>query len=429
MPKGIGVLAAVLVVVVAAVGGWIWYDTMGGSSGRSSSSSVTAALEPQSPDAGTEAVPPVVTPAPGGIPGSGFGGAEPEDVYEDGELLVLDPPDGFNDAVRSLGFTVLEAVELTSLSTSVYRLQIPSGSTVAEARQQLSAQYPGLAIDANHQFELQAEGNFQNKVPRALIGWSPSAATCGEGVRIGMIDASVDTSHPALVGQDVEFRSFHSEERRPGPADHGTAVAAILVGQPDWGGLLPGATLKAANMFEKNETGRVVGNAMAMLKSINWLGGERVHVVNMSVAGSDNRAVRIVFDKARRKRMIVIAAAGNWGRADKPAYPAAYKDVVAVTAVTEDKSVYENANRGDYIDFAAPGVSVYTAVPSGGRLQSGTSFAAPYISVLMGLAIVGGEQRRPDNLRQVIQQGIVDLGNPGKDDTFGWGLIGTQPGC
>ena len=244
-----------------------------------------------------------------------------------------------------------------------------------------------------------------------------------------MIDASVDVNHEALKGQDVEFKSFHKKGRRPGPADHGTAVAGILVGKPGWGGLLPGASLKAANMFEKNKTGRVVGNALALLKAVNWLAGQRVHVINMSVAGADNEAIRVALKKAKGRRVVMIAAAGNWGREDRPAFPAAYKDVVAVTAVNKDRKIYGKANKGRYIDFAAPGVSVYTAVPSGGRLQSGTSFAVPYISAIMAMSISKGTRKDPNALRKVVQESIVDLGSPGKDKTFGWGLVSSHLGC
>ena len=93
-----------------------------------------------------------------------------------------------------------------------------------------------------------------------------------------MIDNGVEVNHPALKGQKVEFRSFHKKGRRPGPNDHGTAVAAIMVGKPEWGGLLPGAELKAANMFEMNEVGRVVGSSVALLRAVNWLATMKVKV-------------------------------------------------------------------------------------------------------------------------------------------------------
>lgn len=427
MPKGVGILVAVLVALIAGVGGWFWYES--GASPFSKKSTIVSGSSGSMAPAGA-------TPRGAGRPvAAAFPrGVEPKDDFEAGELLALDPPQTFAAGIRARGYAVAEIVSLNSLSLSLYRLRIPAGSSVDAARRELTGAYPGLTIDANHRYEVQqapAPGpeNFKDSLPRAAIGWGPAKPTCGQGVVLGMIDAGVDLKHPALIGQDIEFQSFHKEDRRPGPNEHGTAVAGILVGKSAWGGLLPAAALKAANMFEQDETGNIVGNAVGLLKAVNWMAEERVHVVNMSVAGSDNKAVRAALDKARRARLVIVAAAGNWGRDDLPAYPAAYDDVVAVTALTKEKSIYQQASRGTYVYFAAPGVSIYTAVPNGGKLQSGTSFAAPYISVLMGLAIQAGGKNDPDVLSSTLQKGIIDLGAPGKDSTFGWGLVSQQTGC
>ena len=423
MPKGVGIVIAVLVVIVGGVGLWIWLESGGGVS----TSSETARAGGGSPSQETASAPGAEgAPSAGG---SFESGADPDQAFEENEVLVIDPPESFPAGLAGTGYRVIEQVTLQALDVTVYRVSIPSGRTVQQAKSDLAATFPGVTVDANHHFESQAGKNFTQSTARALIGWKPAKAACGKGVRLGMIDASVDVNHEALKGQDVKFQSFHKKGRRPGPADHGTAVAAILVGKSEWGGLLPGASLKAANMFEKNKTGRVVGNALALLKSVNWLAGQKVHVINMSVAGADNKAIRVAMKKAMGRRMVMVAAAGNWGREDRPAFPAAYKDVVAVTAVSKDRKVYGKANKGKYIDFAAPGVSVYTAVPSGGRLQSGTSFAVPYISAIMAMSISKGTRKNPKALRKVVQQSIVDLGSPGKDKTFGWGLVSSELGC
>ena len=181
----------------------------------------------------------------------------PENLYEDGEVVVLDPPKAFRAQASQLGFSVVETVDLKELSLRLYRLRIPPGSTVPQARKLLRSRFPGLTMDANHLFETQkakssSRPHFKANV-RSLVGWNKYSAVCGKGIRLGMIDASVDVKHPALAGQKIEFRSFHKKDRKPGSADHGTAVATIFVGKPEWGGLLPGASLKAANMFEVND--------------------------------------------------------------------------------------------------------------------------------------------------------------------------------
>ena len=345
------------------------------------------------------------------------------------ELLIANVPGRFEDGVRSLGFTIIETVPLRQLGLTVYRLRTPSGTSVDDARRLLAARYPTATVDAHHLYRTQDADDYQDRLARPLAGWQPATPECGTGLRIGMIDSAVSVSHPALRGRRLQFRSFHKEGRRPGPSEHGTAIAAMLIGRPDWGGLLPGAELIAANMFEKNDAGRVIGSGMALLKSIDWLVEQRVQVVNLSIAGSDNRVVRLAFDRARRKGLLLVAAAGNWGSATRPAYPAAYPHVMAITAFDSDRSVYAKANRGSYIDFAAPGVRVYAAVPGGGRILSGTSFAVPYVSALVAMAVEHGMANTPDDLREFLSGSALDLGVPGKDDVYGWGFVQIQPKC
>lgn len=237
--------------------------------------------------------------------------------------------------------------------------------TPPEATALLLREFPGLITDVNTVYDQSVGPAVKtHSFARWVIGWPPSGPGCGKGGKLGMIDAPVDVNHVALKGQKVEFKSFHNKKRKPGNTNHGTAVAAMLVGKPaknGFGGLLPEATLFAANMFEINDRGKTIGNAMGLLKSLDWLATKKPHAINLSVVGT-------------------------WG-VEKPAYPAAFKDVLAFTAAADKMKIYRKANRGDYIDFAAPGVRLWTAVPGGGKYQTGTSFASPYIA---GLAIANG---------------------------------------
>ena len=113
---------------------------------------------------------------------------------------------------------------------------------------------------------------------------------------------------------------------------------------------------------------------------------------------------------------------------NKPAYPAAYKRVFAVTALNEKKLVYSPANQGKYIDFAAPGVKIWTAVPGGGRFQSGTSMASPFIVVMIAQERAKGG-KSAGALRKKLKGAAVDLGKKGKDKIFGFGLVTQEHKC
>ena len=177
----------------------------------------------------------------------------------------------------------------------------------------------------------------------------------------------------------------------------------MLVGKEmpnGWSGLLPGAKLFAANMFEINKQDKMIGNSVALLKGINWLTKQKVHVINLSIAGADNKMFRIAIKFAKKRGVILVASVGNWGYKTKPAFPAAYRDVMAVTAVAANRQIYSMANQGKYVDFSAPGVSVWTAVPGGGKVQTGTSFATPFISVLVGIDVAKGAKPNPNLIKK-----------------------------
>ena len=324
--------------------------------------------------------------------------AAPVQLFEPGEILAMAPSKAALADLTGAGLRVGERVVLSGLGLEVYRLSLPAELSVPAALARFRDQLPGVALEANHLYLPAGAGPLgaESRV-RADSGWGPATESCGAGLRLGVIDSPVDIDHPALAGQRIAYRSFHNPARELAAADHGTAVSAMLVGKASeagWGGILPGAELRAANIFELNEKGDLVGNAVGLLKALDWMAAEEVDVVNLSVAGSDNAFLRQALQRAHSRGLIAVAAAGNWGREDRPAYPAAYEQVIAVTAFDAERRPYRLANRGSYIDFAAPGVQVWTAVPNGGRLQSGTSFAVPYVSAHIAAAAAGGLGRR-----------------------------------
>ncbi len=351
----------------------------------------------------------------------------PETWFEPNEVVVANAPEGFEAA----GFRTLEKLHFAALSLDVLRLATPAGMPVPAAVAALRRQFPGVIIDANHQFQT-ARGESDQSLARTAIGWSGIDAACGEGLRIGMVDTPVDVTHPALAGQKIMYRSFILPTRTPAPADHGTAIAAMLVGKPDpqgFGGLLPGAELLAGNIFTFNDQGAEVADVIAMVKAIDWLSSAHVQAVNLSMAGADNRILHEAVNQASSRGMVLAAAVGNWGTYDRPAFPAAYEQVIGVTAIDSTDAIYSFANRGSYVAFAAPGVQMWTAVPGGGKFQSGTSFAVPYLTSRIAADIAAGGATSADNFRHSLSREAVDLGPPGRDDTFGWGLINKPPRC
>ena len=84
----------------------------------------------------------------------------------------------------------------------------------------------------------------------------------------------------------------------------------------------------------------------------------------------------------------LVSAAGNRGPNAPPAFPAAYPEVVSVTAIGADDQRYSSANVGSYIGLSAPGVDVLVPAPKRGHaVQSGTTFAAVHVSGVIALML------------------------------------------
>jgi subtilisin family serine protease len=125
-----------------------------------------------------------------------------------------------------------------------------------------------------------------------------------------------------------------------------------------------------------------------------------------------------------------VAAAGNDGPDAPPAYPGALPDVIAVTAVDQDGAIFPEANRGNYIAFAAPGVRIWVPGPSGrGHYQTGTSFAAPFVLGTAALEVMQGAPPNVDVLRRRLAARARALGTGGKNPIFGYGLVQAGASC
>lgn len=351
--------------------------------------------------------------------------------YEANEVLAVSQSPDVIRRAETLGYSLIESVTLDALGLTVLKMRTPRAATTRDGLQLFKNAFPGIDVDYNSLIDPSIVPDLHEGA--RTIGWRRVPNSCGAGLRIGMIDTPVDIEHAALRGRRITRNRFVPENRREASAAHGTAIAALLVGNPDTvghGGLLPGASLLAASIFEQREQGRTVGNLFSFLMALDWMAAENVPVLNMSLETSENTLLSKGLERARRRGVVMTAAAGNGGAEAQPAYPAAHPEVVAVTAVSTRLIPFHQANHGDYIDFSAPGVRIWTAVPGGGgRYQSGTSLAVPFVTAVAALQIGAGLRPDPHMIRNALIPNVMDLGKPGKDKIYGWGLIRFQPPC
>lgn len=349
----------------------------------------------------------------------------PDRAVQD-EIVVINPDAAALQRLQDLGFRQRSRQVLLNLQVLVVRLALPPGMSLPAALEAARQAAPGVGAEANSYYRLAASDCPACEASR-LVGWPVQSGACGGGLRIGMADTAIDPVHPALRGALIRSAAFGPGGSSRADSDHGTDIAAILVGDPGsaFPGLLPEASLFAADVFLAGGN-EPVATVTSLADGLDWLVASGVSLVNVSVAGPDNPLLATAVQRVLRLGVTIVAAAGNDGPLSGPRYPAAYPGVIAVTAVDGALRPYAVANRGDYVTFAAPGVDIWLPGEGGGRYRSGTSFAAAYASgVIAEAAGRLGAGPAIDALRGQ----VLDIGAPGRDPVFGWGLIQAAPAC
>lgn len=331
------------------------------------------------------------------------------------------------------GFRVGAKRRLPSLQLMLFSIQAPLGLPVRKALGVLRALDPAGLYDTNTQYGLAAA---DPPAPAAacegircygheLIGWPRG---CTARVRIGIVDSAVNAAHPALAGSRIAQRHFGSGK----PAnDHGTAIAALLAGaeNSEFPGLLPQAELFVADVFSAGDDGAVSTDAVRLVTGLDWIAAQKPAVVNLSIAGPEGRVLGAAVRRMQENGIAIVAAAGNLGPDAPPQYPAAYADVIAVTALDRRLNIYPSANRGDHLSIAAPGVDIWTpAAGNAGVFRQGTSYAAPYVTAAVAVESLHHPSNKPAAVRAALQSKALDLGEPGFDPVYGWGLLQAE-GC
>ena len=236
------------------------------------------------------------------------------------------------------------------------------------------------------------------------------------GPIVAVVDTGLDVSHPWFATHVLPGRSFASTpEDWVDVQGHGTHVAGV-VRQTD-----PSARILPVRVF--GSTGRASDSTIA--EGIVWAVERGARVVNLSLGGTGTSlALETAINFARSRDVVVVASAGNHGEKGSPvSYPAAYEPVIAVAAL-DGMSSASFSNRGAYVDIAAEGTYVLSSYLNGHIVaMRGTSMASP--------AVAGAAARvrtaRPDlsaaSVKALIESTATDLGDPGRDDVFGWGAL------
>jgi hypothetical protein len=376
--------------------------------------------------------------------------APPPDTFVAREVLALDLSKTSIDRIRELGFDLSVSSpsgDASALTTLIAPRTLGALEALALLRRELPAEqfhlnrlYRPYRLAAGE--ERAAEGTEAARAgkvtpctndkcyARSAIQWTDSFAECARNIAVGVIDTDVDLQHPTFARQKIARKSFLPAGRQAAPKWHGTGVLALLAGRPDSGtpGLIHESNFFLASVFFANDDGEAVTDTVSLLAALDWMTVSGARLVNMSFSGPQDDLVQARIETMRAQGFVFIAAVGNEGPAAAPAYPAAYPEVVAVTAVNKDLRIYLSANRGAQIDFAAPGVRIWTALPDAREgYRSGTSFAVPFATAVLALQAEDAFSVPKKDLLAHVK--TVSLGKPGWNPIYGRGLLQAPVKC
>ena len=249
----------------------------------------------------------------------------------------------------------------------------------------------------------------------------------GRRATVAVIDTGADCTHPLLAGR-VSARSYDFANNTADVTDvnsHGTATAGLVADlTPDE------VDVMVLRVYDDDN----LSKPSLVLTALEYALENGATVVNMSL-GWPNAIekgysfLNSVLTQAYASGVVVVTAAGNRSQSNPGAnaddvYPANQAAVLTVSGVDRDLAFDGGYSAsGASVDLCAPGTSVSVAAPDGGMTtRSGTSFAAPHVAAAAACVQLAQPGVTAARVRQTLYGYAEDLGAPGRDDRYGYGL-------
>ena len=258
--------------------------------------------------------------------------------------------------------------------------------------------------------------------------------TTGDPIRVAIVDTGIDVKHPDLIDNlksgvsTVQYTTSYNDDN-----GHGTHVAGIAAAVDNTIGVIgvgPQIDLYAVKVLDRRGSGYLSD----VIEGLGWAIQNGMQVVNMSLGtASDVQSFHDAVAEVYAAGITQVAAAGNTGEA--VIYPAAYPEVIAVSATDNTDTIAPWSSRGPQIDLAAPGVSIYSTYKgSTYKTLSGTSMAAPHVTGAAALVLTQTAKCDTDlsgscipaEVQQRLEATAEDLGITGKDNLYGSGLVDAE---
>ncbi len=310
------------------------------------------------------------------------------------ELLVTLKPgakESIDDLAKRLGARVVGRLD----ALGAYRLEFEDSAATDAARAALAENSDVSAIEENLGFarpevpQVQASGTAPPLVLR------PRAVTDGSQVVIGLIDTPVQQQGTILKDFLLPGVSVAGDSAIAADTlSHGSAMATtILYGLARSSGASIDTPVRILPVDVYGASGSTTTFQLAegILEAIN----RGASIINLSLGGeTQSPLLESVIQAGHAQGAVFLAATGNQP-VTTPTYPAAYSQVIAVTALGQHGEIASYANRGDFVDAAAPGISV---VPFQGQsyvvvgTSTATANASAYAAHVMATTGTRGSQ-------------------------------------
>lgn len=258
--------------------------------------------------------------------------------------------------------------------------------------------------------------------------------TTGDPIKVAIVDTGIDVKHPDLAGNlkggvsTVGYTASYNDDN-----GHGTHVAGIVAAIDNEIGVIgvgPKIDLYAVKVLNRQGSGYLSD----VIEGLDWAIQNGMQVVNMSLGtSSDVQSFHDAVVRAYNAGITQVAAAGNTG--GSVIYPAAYPEVLAVSATDNTDAIASWSSRGPEIDLAAPGVNIYSTYKgSTYKTLSGTSMAAPHVTGAAALVLTQTAKCdfdlngicSPAEVQKRLEATAEDLGVVGRDNLYGSGLVDAQ---
>jgi subtilisin family serine protease len=254
----------------------------------------------------------------------------------------------------------------------------------------------------------------------------------GGGVIVGLVDSGVDAGHPDLAGAVLPGMSFDSPSQNglTDPNGHGTRMAGIIAarggGVNNALGIAPAASILSIAVNPSNPS--------QLAAPIQYAVDHGARVINLSIGLANPTAppdVAAAIENAVAHNVVVVAAIGNRSDLSAPSPYPGLPGVIGVAGTTRTGSPYANGWSGPHVAVAAPADQIVTTAPrdkiaSGYGTNGGTSEATAMVTGVVALIRAKFPQLDAANVVNRVIRSAVDAGPPGRDDTYGYGIVDAQ---